>query len=339
MLSSHFVSLRKQVAQIERDNDERSSIPITVRSVQWLPRESHADLQSTRGYYPNFRVNRQGHAIANSPESPRRGGNPTFQAIYNARSISRQCRRNVKLGVAWTDREYRKRAQEEITDRMVHFLCQFVEGVCYATGILPARIREVSVRDGEERSHSIRRTEEGGPQDRCLGMEISQSSFRYFMIVCLTRHVLLASQQIVHSENATVSWCTLECQQITRTPAICTLNSCITQQPHYKIILVIGNRQIMRSAFDAREKIWNLAPRELARFIDVSSVVVMIEMRSLEWSCRRPIDAVIATRRTFIFLWVDPLCDGNRGHRSRNRGRYRWATEREFSDVKTHKLT
>lgn len=31
MLSSHFVSLRKEVAQVERDNDERSSIPMTVR--------------------------------------------------------------------------------------------------------------------------------------------------------------------------------------------------------------------------------------------------------------------------------------------------------------------
>ena len=33
MLSSHFVSLRKQVKQFEEDNDERSSIPITIRSV------------------------------------------------------------------------------------------------------------------------------------------------------------------------------------------------------------------------------------------------------------------------------------------------------------------
>jgi hypothetical protein len=32
MLSSHFVGLRKQVQQVEQDNDERSSIPITVRS-------------------------------------------------------------------------------------------------------------------------------------------------------------------------------------------------------------------------------------------------------------------------------------------------------------------
>ncbi len=33
MLSSHFVSLRKQVKQVEEDNDERSSIPITIRFV------------------------------------------------------------------------------------------------------------------------------------------------------------------------------------------------------------------------------------------------------------------------------------------------------------------
>ena len=33
MLSSHFVSLRKQVKQFEEDNDERSSIPITIRCV------------------------------------------------------------------------------------------------------------------------------------------------------------------------------------------------------------------------------------------------------------------------------------------------------------------
>ena len=33
MLSSHFVALRKQVKQFEQDNDERSSIPITIRCV------------------------------------------------------------------------------------------------------------------------------------------------------------------------------------------------------------------------------------------------------------------------------------------------------------------
>lgn len=36
-LSSHFVSLRKQVQQVERDNNERSSIPITIRSVSHTP--------------------------------------------------------------------------------------------------------------------------------------------------------------------------------------------------------------------------------------------------------------------------------------------------------------
>lgn len=33
MLSSHFVSLRKEVREVEQDMDERSSIPITIRLV------------------------------------------------------------------------------------------------------------------------------------------------------------------------------------------------------------------------------------------------------------------------------------------------------------------
>ncbi|KDQ54789.1 hypothetical protein JAAARDRAFT_71594 [Jaapia argillacea MUCL 33604] len=42
MLSSHFVALRKQVQQVERDNDERSSIPITVRQLEAIIRISES---------------------------------------------------------------------------------------------------------------------------------------------------------------------------------------------------------------------------------------------------------------------------------------------------------
>ena len=41
-LSSHFVALRKQVQQVERDNNERSSIPITVRQLEAIIRISEA---------------------------------------------------------------------------------------------------------------------------------------------------------------------------------------------------------------------------------------------------------------------------------------------------------
>ncbi|KAF9786866.1 MCM-domain-containing protein [Thelephora terrestris] len=41
-LSSHFVALRKQVQQVEQDNDERSSIPITVRQLEAIIRISEA---------------------------------------------------------------------------------------------------------------------------------------------------------------------------------------------------------------------------------------------------------------------------------------------------------
>ncbi|KAL0950795.1 hypothetical protein HGRIS_007559 [Hohenbuehelia grisea] len=42
MLSSHFVSLRQHVQQVERDNDERSSIPITVRQLEAIIRISES---------------------------------------------------------------------------------------------------------------------------------------------------------------------------------------------------------------------------------------------------------------------------------------------------------
>ncbi|TFL06506.1 MCM-domain-containing protein [Pterulicium gracile] len=42
MLSSHFVSLRKEVQQVEQDNDERSSIPITVRQLEAIIRISES---------------------------------------------------------------------------------------------------------------------------------------------------------------------------------------------------------------------------------------------------------------------------------------------------------
>jgi len=41
-LSSHFVSLRKQVQQVEQDNNERSSIPITVRQLEAIIRISES---------------------------------------------------------------------------------------------------------------------------------------------------------------------------------------------------------------------------------------------------------------------------------------------------------
>jgi len=41
-LSSHFVALRKQIQQVERDNNERSSIPITIRQLEAIIRISES---------------------------------------------------------------------------------------------------------------------------------------------------------------------------------------------------------------------------------------------------------------------------------------------------------
>ncbi|KAG9118925.1 hypothetical protein FRC07_006305, partial [Ceratobasidium sp. 392] len=55
LLSSHFVSLRKQVQQVERDNNERSSIPITVRQLEAIIRisESLAKITLSPTVLPN----------------------------------------------------------------------------------------------------------------------------------------------------------------------------------------------------------------------------------------------------------------------------------------------
>lgn len=45
MLSSHFVSLRKEVQKVEQDNDERSSIPITIRFVYFLVLPFYVDVK------------------------------------------------------------------------------------------------------------------------------------------------------------------------------------------------------------------------------------------------------------------------------------------------------
>jgi len=55
ILSSHFVSLRKQVQQVERDNNERSSIPITIRQLEAIIRisESIAKITLTPSVQPH----------------------------------------------------------------------------------------------------------------------------------------------------------------------------------------------------------------------------------------------------------------------------------------------
>lgn len=53
MLSSHFVSLRKQVQQLERDNDERSSIPITIRWEWSIARILTLSYRSTDNWRPS----------------------------------------------------------------------------------------------------------------------------------------------------------------------------------------------------------------------------------------------------------------------------------------------
>ena len=83
MLSSHFVSLRKQVQQVERDNDERSSIPITIRSAiffifSFLSLVIYAINQSTRGYHTDIWISSENDPLNGGPAPSRGGGHSTI---------------------------------------------------------------------------------------------------------------------------------------------------------------------------------------------------------------------------------------------------------------------
>ena len=86
MLSSHFVGLRKQVQQVEQDNDERSSIPITIRFGHFFSyrhRLLTLPWQSTGGHYSHFRVACQNDAITCSANVPRRRSDSAIQVLYD----------------------------------------------------------------------------------------------------------------------------------------------------------------------------------------------------------------------------------------------------------------
>ncbi|KAL9715809.1 minichromosome maintenance protein 5 [Leucoagaricus gongylophorus] len=105
MLSSHFVSLRKQVQQVEQDNNERSSIPITVRQLEAIIRISESlaklTLSSTvKNHHVEeairlFRFSTMDAVIAGSADGLSRG-----ELNEETSRIERDIRRRLPLG--WT---------------------------------------------------------------------------------------------------------------------------------------------------------------------------------------------------------------------------------------------
>lgn len=113
-LSSHFVALRKQVAQVERDNDERSSIPITVRQLEAIIRMSESVAKMTlsptvREEHVDeamrlFRYSTMDAVQAGSVEGMTRG-----ELQEEVQRLEREIRRRVPIG--WTVSQGRLRQE------------------------------------------------------------------------------------------------------------------------------------------------------------------------------------------------------------------------------------
>ncbi|EIM21497.1 MCM-domain-containing protein [Wallemia mellicola CBS 633.66] len=102
-LSSHFVSLRKEVQQVEKDNDERSSIPITVRQLEAIIRisESLAKMRLSTQVHEHdveeairlFKFSTMDAVSAGNVEGMTRG-----ELMDEVHKIEREVRRRLPIG-------------------------------------------------------------------------------------------------------------------------------------------------------------------------------------------------------------------------------------------------
>lgn len=172
LLSSHFVALRKEVQQVERDNDERSSIPITIRYVvrrlltDWSPARAHLYLpfQSTRGYHSYIRVPREVDPLTCRAQPSRRRIHPALQILYYERGISRECRRPLPRRAAPRDHTDGEGAQEALACRVAYELSEFGEGIRQHKWLLEPCTGADPILVGEEGHYQVF---ESGSSDVC----------------------------------------------------------------------------------------------------------------------------------------------------------------------------
>lgn len=104
-LSSHFVAIRKQVAQMERDHDERSAIAITVRQLEAIIRMSESIAKVTLSPYATeehvdeaIRLFR--FSTLNAVESGNVEGMTRGELQEEVQKLEREIRRRIPIG--WT---------------------------------------------------------------------------------------------------------------------------------------------------------------------------------------------------------------------------------------------
>ncbi|PWN20495.1 MCM-domain-containing protein [Microstroma glucosiphilum] len=136
-LSSHFVALRRQVAQVERDNDERSSIPITVRQLEAIIRMSESLAKMTLS--PTVGEEHVDEAMRLFKYS-------TMDAVQ-AGSVEGMTKGELQEEVVKLEREIRRRLPIGWTVAAGRLRSEFCEGQGYTTHALERTLYILEKRD------------------------------------------------------------------------------------------------------------------------------------------------------------------------------------------------
>lgn len=143
-LSNHFVALRKQVAQVEKDNDERSSIPITVRQLEAIIRMSESVAKMTLS--PTVREEHVDEAMRLFKYS-------TMDAVQ-AGSVEGMTRGELQEEVQKLEREIRRRLPIGWTVSASRLRAEFVEAQGYSQHCLDRTLYILEKRDVIRSSNS-----------------------------------------------------------------------------------------------------------------------------------------------------------------------------------------
>ena len=157
--------------QVEQDNDERSTIPITIRCVVFFLSSQLRQLclyQSTGGHHPHFRVAGKTHAVTRGSKPSCGRSDPSIQILYHGRRFRRLCGRAVTRCTQRGDEQDSKGDQAATAYWMEHKLSEPRPRIRDAAGVFKSCTGEDTVHPGEEGGHPVLRAEEGCPSVRVL---------------------------------------------------------------------------------------------------------------------------------------------------------------------------
>lgn len=148
-LSSHFVSIRKEVSQIEQDSNERSSIPITIRQLEAIIRISEALAKLTLS--PVVSEGNVDEAIrlfmASTMDAVSQGTTTRKELVDEVNKIEAELKKRLPIG--WST------SQATLTRDFVNNVGIFIKSPLTIARLFSTCSRQGSHGNGKARSHSI----------------------------------------------------------------------------------------------------------------------------------------------------------------------------------------